>query len=73
MEEFRSEASRERKLKERAETYSSELEREIESLKRKHMGRVPTKSTQELSQEITRYKFLSYIYINPCYFDICHN
>ncbi|XP_069117855.1 serine/threonine-protein kinase MRCK alpha-like isoform X2 [Argopecten irradians] len=54
--EYRSEASKERKLKERAEAFARELEQEIESMKRKQLGRASNTSTLELTQEISRLK-----------------
>ncbi|XP_053397279.1 serine/threonine-protein kinase MRCK alpha-like isoform X2 [Mercenaria mercenaria] len=56
IEEFRADANRERKLRERAEEYSQEIEMEIETLKKKHADRVPNTANLELSQEISRLK-----------------
>ncbi|XP_078315965.1 serine/threonine-protein kinase MRCK alpha-like isoform X3 [Crassostrea virginica] len=54
--EYRADANKERKLRERAEQYSRELEQEIEAAKRKNLNRGPTTSHLEMSQEISRLK-----------------
>ena len=55
LEESQSEASKERKLRERSEMFSKELEQELESLKQRQLGRSPSASNLEASQEIARY------------------
>ena len=54
VDEVRSEASKERKMRERADDYNSELEQELETLKRKHIGRASSTTNLELTQEISR-------------------
>ncbi|BFZ07324.1 hypothetical protein BsWGS_10363 [Bradybaena similaris] len=54
--EARSEASKEHRLRERAELYAQDLEAEMESLKRRQMGRLATSSVVEMTQEISRLK-----------------
>ena len=54
VDEYRSESSKERKLRERAEQYTRELEQEVENIKRKNLFRGPTSSQLELSQEVSR-------------------
>ncbi|XP_052766310.1 serine/threonine-protein kinase MRCK alpha-like isoform X3 [Mya arenaria] len=56
LDEVRSEHVRERKLRERAEENSQEIEMEMEALKRKHAGKDNTMASLELSQEISRLK-----------------
>ena len=55
VDEYRSEATRERKLRERAEENNLEMEQEIDTLKRKQMGRASSTTNLELTQEITRF------------------
>ncbi|NXI47835.1 MRCKA kinase, partial [Galbula dea] len=50
------EASKDRKLRERSEQYSKQLEGEIEGLKQKQIGRSPGISSIEHQQEITKLK-----------------
>ncbi|XP_072847171.2 serine/threonine-protein kinase MRCK alpha isoform X13 [Pogona vitticeps] len=50
------EASKDRKLRERSEQYSKQLENELEGLKQKQMGRSPGVSSTEHQQEITKLK-----------------
>uniref|UniRef100_K7GHG6 Serine/threonine-protein kinase MRCK alpha n=1 Tax=Pelodiscus sinensis TaxID=13735 RepID=K7GHG6_PELSI len=50
------EASKDRKLRERSEQYSKQLERELEGLKQKQVGRSPGVSSTEHQQEITKLK-----------------
>ncbi|KAJ8309235.1 hypothetical protein KUTeg_014109 [Tegillarca granosa] len=56
LDEFRSESNKERKLRERAEQYTRDLEQEMESIKRKQMGWASSKTSIELNQEISRLK-----------------
>lgn len=53
VEELRTDANRERKLRERAEEYSQEIELEVETLK-KQAGKESSMASLELSQEISR-------------------
>lgn len=55
VDEYRADSNKERKLRERAEQYSRELEQEIEAAKRKNLNRGPTASHLEMSQEISRF------------------
>ncbi|XP_041108680.1 serine/threonine-protein kinase MRCK alpha-like isoform X3 [Polyodon spathula] len=55
-EEATAEASKEKKLRERSEQYSKQLEGELEGLKQKQMGRSPGISSMEHQQEITQLK-----------------
>ncbi|XP_039384789.1 serine/threonine-protein kinase MRCK alpha isoform X4 [Mauremys reevesii] len=50
------EASKDRKLRERSEQYSKQLESELEGLKQKQVGRSPGVSSTEHQQEITKLK-----------------
>ncbi|KAM9383165.1 serine/threonine-protein kinase MRCK alpha isoform 5-T5 [Phaethornis superciliosus] len=50
------EASKDRKLRERSEQYSKQLESEVEGLKQKQVGRSPGISSIEHQQEITKLK-----------------
>ncbi|NWV49388.1 MRCKA kinase, partial [Daphoenositta chrysoptera] len=50
------EASKDRKLRERSEQYSKQLESEVEGLKQKQVGRSPGVSSIEQQQEITKLK-----------------
>ncbi|XP_009993087.1 PREDICTED: serine/threonine-protein kinase MRCK alpha isoform X3 [Chaetura pelagica] len=50
------EASKDRKLRERSEQYSKQLESEVEGLKQKQIGRSPGLSSIEHQQEITKLK-----------------
>ncbi|XP_068925224.1 serine/threonine-protein kinase MRCK alpha isoform X3 [Petaurus breviceps papuanus] len=50
------EASKDRKLRERSEQYSKQLENELEGLKQKQIGRSPGISSIEHQQEITKLK-----------------
>ncbi|KAM6278765.1 serine/threonine-protein kinase MRCK alpha isoform 4-T4 [Porphyrio hochstetteri] len=50
------EASKDRKLRERSEQYSKQLENEVEGLKQKQVGRSPGVSSIEHQQEITKLK-----------------
>ncbi|NXD09761.1 MRCKA kinase, partial [Nothocercus nigrocapillus] len=50
------EASKDRKLRERSEQYSKQLENEVEGLKQKQIGRSPGVSSIEHQQEITKLK-----------------
>ncbi|XP_066474779.1 serine/threonine-protein kinase MRCK alpha isoform X3 [Tiliqua scincoides] len=50
------EASKDRKLRERSEQYSKQLENELEGLKQKQIGRSPGVSSMEHQQEITKLK-----------------
>ncbi|XP_075269234.1 serine/threonine-protein kinase MRCK alpha isoform X13 [Opisthocomus hoazin] len=50
------EASKDRKLRERSEQYSKQLENEVEGLKQKQVGRSPGISSIEHQQEITKLK-----------------
>ncbi|XP_051470449.1 serine/threonine-protein kinase MRCK alpha isoform X16 [Apus apus] len=50
------EASKDRKLRERSEQYSKQLESEVEGLKQKQVGRSPGLSSIEHQQEITKLK-----------------
>ncbi|XP_074944814.1 serine/threonine-protein kinase MRCK alpha isoform X1 [Phalacrocorax aristotelis] len=50
------EASKDRKLRERSEQYSKQLESEVEGLKQKQVGRSPGVSSIEHQQEITKLK-----------------
>lgn len=54
VEELRTDANRERKLRERAEEYSQEIEIEVETLKKKQAGKESSMASLELSQEISR-------------------
>lgn len=56
VDEVRSEASKEKKMRERADEYNQELEQELETLKRKHIGRASSTTNLELTQEISRLK-----------------
>eukprot|EP00062_Callorhinchus_milii_P021130 gi/632977527/ref/XP_007905396.1/ PREDICTED: serine/threonine-protein kinase MRCK alpha isoform X2 [Callorhinchus milii] len=56
MEEAAAEASKERKLHERSEQYSKQLEEELEGLKKKQVGRSPGVSSTEHQQEVARLK-----------------
>ncbi len=55
LEESQSEASKERKLKDWSEQFSKELEAELDSLKQRQLGRSPSTTNLETSQEIARY------------------
>ncbi|XP_064412674.1 serine/threonine-protein kinase MRCK alpha isoform X2 [Latimeria chalumnae] len=55
-EEAAAESTKERKLRERSEQYSKQLEDELEGLKQKHVGRSPGVSSMEHQQEISRLK-----------------
>ena len=55
VDELRSESSKERKMRERADEYNQELEQELETLKRKQIGRASSTTNLELTQEISRY------------------
>uniref|UniRef100_A0A2D4KXX4 non-specific serine/threonine protein kinase n=3 Tax=Micrurus TaxID=8634 RepID=A0A2D4KXX4_9SAUR len=50
------EASKDRKLRERSEQYSKQLEKELEGLKQKQIGWSPGVSSSEHQQEITKLK-----------------
>ncbi|XP_054835336.1 serine/threonine-protein kinase MRCK alpha isoform X2 [Eublepharis macularius] len=50
------EASKDRKLRERSEQYSKQLENELDGLKQKQIGRSPGVSSTEHQQEITKLK-----------------
>nr|XP_056709921.1 serine/threonine-protein kinase MRCK alpha isoform X3 [Euleptes europaea] len=50
------EASKDRKLRERSEQYSKQLENELEGLKQKQIGHSPGMSSTEHQQEITKLK-----------------
>ncbi|NWU95394.1 MRCKA kinase, partial [Upupa epops] len=50
------EASKDRKLRERSEQYSKQLESEVEGLKQKQVGRSPGVSSIEHQQEVTKLK-----------------
>ncbi|NXK54740.1 MRCKA kinase, partial [Chauna torquata] len=50
------EASKDRKLREKSEQYSKQLESEVEGLKQKQVGRTPAVSSIEYQQEITKLK-----------------
>ena len=54
MDEARSNVSKEARVRERSEQYAKDLESEIETIKRKHMGRSDTFNAAELSEEIVR-------------------
>ena len=54
IEEYKSDSSKERKLRERAEQYTRELEQEIEGIKRKHLGKQSSPANIELTQEVSR-------------------
>ncbi|BFZ11843.1 hypothetical protein BsWGS_14882 [Bradybaena similaris] len=56
IDEARSEAVKESRLRERASTYSKELEAEIERLKRSQIGRSASADPAELTKEISRLK-----------------
>ncbi len=55
IDEAKSEAGKEKRLRERSEQYTQDLEQEIENIKRRQMGRSGSSSNLELTQEITRY------------------
>ncbi len=54
LDEVASEASRERKLRERSEVFAREVEQEMEALKQRQLGRSPSTSSLEVSQELSR-------------------
>ncbi|XP_035826923.1 serine/threonine-protein kinase MRCK alpha isoform X4 [Aplysia californica] len=56
LDEARSESGKERRLRERAEQYAQDLEVEMESIKRKQMGRTAGANVVELTQEVSRLK-----------------
>ncbi|XP_078069650.1 serine/threonine-protein kinase MRCK alpha-like [Mustelus asterias] len=56
MEQSAAEASKERKLRERSEQYSKQLEDELEGLKKKQIGRSPGVSSTEHQQEVAKLK-----------------
>ncbi|KAH9523079.1 Serine/threonine-protein kinase MRCK alpha, partial [Bulinus truncatus] len=56
LDESRSEVSKERRIRERAEQYTADLESEMENIKRKQMGRSANVNVVELNQEISRLK-----------------
>uniref|UniRef100_A0A5F8GKK3 Serine/threonine-protein kinase MRCK alpha n=1 Tax=Monodelphis domestica TaxID=13616 RepID=A0A5F8GKK3_MONDO len=56
VESVTAEASKDRKLRERSEQYSKQLENELEGLKQKQIGRSPGISSIEHQQEITKLK-----------------
>lgn len=57
LDEAKSTASKETRVRERAEHYAKDLELEIEKLKRKLMGRSDSTATSELTEEIAWYVF----------------
>ncbi|KAK3713298.1 hypothetical protein RRG08_043878 [Elysia crispata] len=56
LDEARSESGKERRLRDRAEQYAQDLEAEMESLKRKQIGRTAAANVVELTQEISKLK-----------------
>ena len=54
LEEAQSDSSKERKLRERAEVYSRELEQELEALKQRPAGRSASLASLDPAQEVTR-------------------
>ncbi|XP_015923489.1 serine/threonine-protein kinase Genghis Khan isoform X7 [Parasteatoda tepidariorum] len=56
VEEAQSEATKERRLRERTEEYAHHLEDEMESLKQRHIGRAPSPVHLETLQEVNRLK-----------------
>jgi len=56
LEEAQAEASREKKLRERAELFSKELSQELEGLQQRSIGRSSSSSSLDLSQEVSRLK-----------------
>ncbi|GFO48655.1 serine/threonine-protein kinase mrck alpha [Plakobranchus ocellatus] len=56
LDEARSESGKERRLRERAEQYAQDLEAEMESIKRKQIGRSAATNVVELTQEISKLK-----------------
>ncbi|XP_048386634.1 serine/threonine-protein kinase MRCK alpha-like isoform X8 [Stegostoma tigrinum] len=56
MEKSAAEASKERKLRERSEQYSKQLEDELEGLKKRQVGRSPGVSSTEHQQEVAKLK-----------------
>ncbi|GCB65706.1 hypothetical protein scyTo_0007772, partial [Scyliorhinus torazame] len=56
VEQSAAEASKERKLRERSEQYSKQLEDELEGLKKKQIGRSPGVSSMEHQQEVAKLK-----------------
>ncbi|XP_013414269.1 serine/threonine-protein kinase MRCK alpha isoform X3 [Lingula anatina] len=56
LDESTAEASKQSKLRERSESYAKELEQEIETMKQKSLGRTPSTSNLETTQEINRLK-----------------
>ena len=66
VDELRSESSKERKMRERADEYNQELEQELETLKRKQIGRASSTTNLELTQEISRYVLIqNYTFRTP--------
>ncbi|XP_069743939.1 serine/threonine-protein kinase MRCK alpha-like isoform X3 [Narcine bancroftii] len=55
-EQSAAEATKERKLRERSEKYTKQLEDELEGLKQKHVGRSPGVSSTEHQQEVAKLK-----------------
>ncbi|KFM75625.1 Serine/threonine-protein kinase MRCK beta, partial [Stegodyphus mimosarum] len=56
VEEAQSEATKERRLRERTEEYAHHLEDEMEALKQRHIGRAPSPVHLEALQEVNRLK-----------------
>uniref|UniRef100_A0A8C1AJX3 non-specific serine/threonine protein kinase n=1 Tax=Cyprinus carpio carpio TaxID=630221 RepID=A0A8C1AJX3_CYPCA len=53
-EEFSAEAQKEKKLRERSEQYSRQLEEELEGIKQKQVGRSPSVGSSEQHQELSK-------------------
>uniref|UniRef100_A0A8C1U7G6 non-specific serine/threonine protein kinase n=1 Tax=Cyprinus carpio TaxID=7962 RepID=A0A8C1U7G6_CYPCA len=53
-EEFSAEAQKEKKLRERSEQYSRQLEEELEGMKQKQVGRSPSVGSSEQHQELSK-------------------
>ncbi|XP_030623585.1 serine/threonine-protein kinase MRCK alpha isoform X1 [Chanos chanos] len=53
-EENAAEAQKEKKLRERSEQYSHQLEEELEGMKQKHVGRAPGPGPSEQNQELSK-------------------
>ncbi|XP_073784261.1 serine/threonine-protein kinase MRCK alpha isoform X4 [Danio rerio] len=53
-EEWSAEAQKEKKLRERSEQFSRQLEEELDSIKQKHVGRSPSTGSSEQNQELSK-------------------
>ena len=60
LEESQAESARERKLRERSEMYTKEIDHELEALKARATGRSPSSTSLDTSQEITKYNYNYY-------------